>query len=298
MPDALLLVGHGSRSPAGLSEMETLLELVREASPTDDVRLGYLELSQPSAAQVLDDLLAEGARDIVVVPLMLYSAGHSKSDIPALIARARTRHAGARIRYGRPFGADYDLLRLARRRIADVDALGLPLAVIARGTSDPDANAEVCRIARLIAEMTEAPLALAAFSGVTWPSLPEALRQLQLLNVERIAAFTWFIATGVLIDRVRDQYRTFSDTTGIEVVDAGYLVPGPEVASLVLARANEAVNGPVIVNCDTCAYRRSFPGIEDRVGAPIGVGHSHLAEEHRVAGRSNHAHYDHSHLPS
>ncbi|MHB8595137.1 MAG: sirohydrochlorin chelatase, partial [Acidimicrobiales bacterium] len=125
-----------------------------EGTPATDVHIGYLELAEPPAGRVLHDLLARGARDIIVVPLMLYSAGHSKSDIPALIADARARFGEARIRYARPLGADYELLRLARRRIAEVHALGLPLAVMARGTSDPDANAEACRIARLVAEMT------------------------------------------------------------------------------------------------------------------------------------------------
>jgi sirohydrochlorin cobaltochelatase len=50
---------------------------------------------------------------------------------------------------------------------------------------------------------------------------------------------------------------------------------------LVLERYQQCLGGVVAVNCDTCAYRAPWPGREGRVGQAIGVGHSHLAVEHR-----------------
>jgi sirohydrochlorin ferrochelatase len=176
---------------------------------------------------------------------------------------------------------DAVLLELAHKRLADAGAHGLPLAVIARGTSDPDANAEACKAARLLAEMGATDLVVAGFSGVTWPSVPESLDRLRRLGAERVAAFAWYIATGVLLDRMKDDFARFTAETGIEVVDAGHLGAGPELAQLVLERAAEARAGAVRMNCDTCSYRLPFPGLEDRAGQALGVGHSHLAEEHR-----------------
>ena len=49
----------------------------------------------------------------------------------------------------------------------------------------------------------------------------------------------------------------------------------------IVERYQEAVRGIASVNCDLCAYRAPWPGREDRQGQPIGVGHSHLAAEHR-----------------
>lgn len=279
--DALVLVAHGSRSAAGLAEMDALVQGVAAARPGTDVRLGYLELSDPPATAVVEDVLASGAEDVVVVPLMLHAAGHSKSDVPAVVADARARHPRARVTYARPFGADHALLGLGRRRVAEAGGTGLPLAVLARGSSDPDANAEAYRVGRLMADMTGAGLVATGFSGVTWPRVPEALGQLRLLGAPRIVALAWFLATGILIDRMREDFRRFTAETGIEVVDAGYLGTGPEVAELVLARADEAGAGRAVPNCDACAYRRPFPGLEERVGQPVGTGHSHLAAEHR-----------------
>ena len=281
MPEAVLLVAHGSRSAAGCGELLALADAVAEARAGTQVRVGFLEMSDPPASTVLDDLLRDGARDVTVVPLMLFAAGHAKSDVPALVLDARAHRRGARIVYGRPLGVDHALLALARRRLQAAGALGLPLAVLARGTSDPDANAEAWRAGRLLADMCETQLVVTGFSGLTWPTVTGALEQLRRLGAARVAVFSWFLATGVLLDRMRAEWQGFESATGVGVVDAGYFGVEPELIALVWARADEARAGAVAANCDVCAYRRPFPGLADRVGMPIGVGHSHLAAEHR-----------------
>lgn len=294
MREALLLVAHGSRSGAGQDDMRQLADLVatRPGLSGVDVELGYLEMSQPPAGISLDRLVERGAQHVVVLPLMLLAAGHSKSDVPAVVLEGRARHPGVALTYGRPFGVDHALLEVARRRIEAVGGTGLPLALVARGTSDPDANAEACKVARLLAEATGAPMANVGFSGVTWPTVPDALDQLERLGARSIVAFSWFLATGVLLDRIGQQLAAMAERTGAVVHDAGYLGPSEELADLVLERYREARSHDVRMNCDTCSYRKPFPGHEDRVGQAVGVGHSHLAAEHR-AGSSGHHHHHH-----
>ena len=47
--DGLLLVGHGSRSDEGASEMRVLGKLVAEALPDVAVDVGFLEMTDPPA---------------------------------------------------------------------------------------------------------------------------------------------------------------------------------------------------------------------------------------------------------
>ncbi len=285
--DALVLVAHGSRSDAGRRAMEELAAAVATACPEVEVRSGFLELCDPPALSVLDALVRQGARRVVVVPAMLHAAGHTKSDVPAVVAEARLRTDGTEIVYARPFGADHVLLDLARRRITAVGGEGLPLVVAARGTSDPDANGEAYRVARLVAEMVHAPAVVPAFAGVTWPTVPDALAQLAALGATEVCAFAWFIATGVLLDRMREDFAAFAVRRRVPVRDAGHLGTGAELVSLVLARATEAIAGRAVPNCDACAYRAPFPGLEDRVGASVGSGHSHLAAAHLQHGSAS-----------
>jgi len=281
MPDAVLLVAHGSRKGTGTAEMIELRDLVQDVLPKLDVELGYLELADPPAGHVLDRLVARGATRVVVVPLMLHAAGHSKSDVSAVVLEGRVRHPNLDIRYARPFGVDHALLALGAARIDAAGGQALPLALLSRGTSDPDANGDAWKVARMLADMNGSRAFAVGFSGVTWPTIPESLEQLRNSGASAIATFAWFLATGVLIERMQKEFAAFAEATGVQVVDCGYIGPCREVAALVADRAHEALTGVVAMNCDACAYRRPFRGHEDRVALPLGQGHSHLAHEHR-----------------
>jgi sirohydrochlorin ferrochelatase len=288
--EGLLLVGHGSRAEVGVAEMRALAELVATALPDVVVDVGFLEMAEPPAGVVLDALVARGCRRIVVLPLMLLAAGHGKNDVPAVVVEGRARHPQVEIGFGSPLGVARELVGLLGDRVAQAGARELPLLVVARGTSDPDANAEAHRAARLVAEWTGAPQVHVAFTGVTWPLVPEGLDVLDRLGHESAVLAFWFLCTGRLIERARADVAAFTERTGVKIVDAGYLGPDRRVVPVVVERYRDALAGAApVYTCDTCAYRAPFPGLEDRVGQPVGVGHSHLAAEHRHH-RHSHAH--------
>lgn len=298
----LLLVGHGSRSPESEAEMRALAERVTGALPGVAVELGYLEMSEPPAGVMLDKLVANGCRNIVVLPLMLLAAGHGKSDVPAVVVEGRQRHPQVEITFGSPLGVARELVSTLGDHIDAAGARELPLLVVARGTSDPDANAEAHRAGRLLAEWSAAPFVHTAFTGVTWPLVPEGLETMASLGHSKVGLAFWFLCDGRLIQRARVQATEFTARTGVEVIDAGYLAgpgsPDKRVLDVILERYRMAVDGAApVYSCDTCAYRAPFPGLEDRVGQPVGVGHSHLAEEHRHHGHDHHHHHGHSHQP-
>lgn len=286
--EGLLLVGHGSRSAASESEMRALAAQVAEALPGVVVDVGFLEMTEPPAGVVLDDLVAQGCTRIVVLPLMLLAAGHGKNDVPAVVLEARLRHPQVEVVFGSPLGVARELVGLLGDRVEQAGARGLPLLVVARGTSDPDANAEAHRAARLVAEWVGATEVHVAFTGVTWPLVPAGLDVLDRLGHDTAALAFWFLCNGRLIEQARGDVAAFTERTGVKVVDAGYLGPDPRVVPVVVERYRSALDaGPPVYSCDACAYRAPFPGLEDRVAQPLGVGHSHLAEEHRHHG---HAH--------
>ena len=279
--DGLLLVGHGSRSGDGAAEMLALAGLVCAALPDVMVDVGFLEMTDPPAGPVLDRLAAAGCGRVVVLPLVLLGAGHAKSDVPALVLDARQRHPEMHVHFGSPLGISRDLVEVLGGSLRAAGGEGLPLLLIARGTSDPDANGDAHKVTRLLGEWVGAPFVHTAFTGVTVPSVADGLDVFARLGHRRMAVAFWFLCTGVLVERARADVAAFSAATGVEVVDAGYLGPDPRLVPAVLERYEEAVRGIPAVNCDLCAYRAPWPGREDRQGQPIGVGHSHLAVEHR-----------------
>src|ERR1700730_5472797 len=102
MSEGLLLVGHGSRSDAGRQELLQLGDLVADAAPQTMVEVGFLEMTDPPAGVALNRLVGRGAGHIGVVPLMLNTAGHAKSDVPAVVLEGRQRHVNSTFCYARP----------------------------------------------------------------------------------------------------------------------------------------------------------------------------------------------------
>lgn len=297
-PPGLLIVGHGTRSDEGAAEFHALADRVRALASGLEVEAGFIELSRPPVSDAVAALVARGVDDLVAVPLMLLAAGHTKDDIPATLERERLRHPGVAIRYGRDLGVRPELLALLAQRIGAVVApdelASTAVLLVGRGSSDPDANADLAKVARLLYEGREHPFVETAFVSLAPPSVSDGLERCRLLGARRIVVVPYFLFTGVLERRIREQAREFAAASGLDVRVAGYLGPDDVIAALVLERFREAIEGDARMNCDTCVHRVALPGFEEKVGAPA-TPHYH-PDEHDHAGREHdHAHEDHEH---
>jgi sirohydrochlorin cobaltochelatase len=269
---ALLVIGHGTRSGAGCTQFRALVESVQLRLPTVDVVGGFLELAPPPISDAVSVLVAAGHRTVDVVPLVLVAAGHSKGDIPAALERERRRHPGLSFRYGRPLGPHPDLLAVAARRLEAVVAsehwADTAVVLVGRGASDPDANAEVAKVARLLQEGRGIGTVETAFVSLAEPSVPAGLDRARRLGFRRVVVLPWFLFAGVLPDRIVAQAAAWGrEHPETEVLQAGYLGPGGPLAGVVLERWAEIDSGDLRMNCDTCAYRVALPGFEDKLGA-------------------------------
>lgn len=288
---ALLIVGHGSRDPRGAGEFHELVSLVRDHAPVP-VEGGFIELSRPPISECVDRLAGEGAREISAVPLMLLAAGHAKDDIPATLVREKMSHPDLDFHYGRALGIRPELLELMDERISAVvpeeEKEETAVLVVGRGSSDPDANSDLAKMARLFFEGRPYPLVETAFVSLAPPSVPEALERCKRLGARRIAVFSYFLFTGVLEERIREQSEAFaSENLDIEVRYAGYFGPDERVARLILDRYRESFEGDIRMNCDVCVHRVALPGFEEKVGAPA-TPHYHPDEPGHSHGHHHH----------
>ena len=86
----VLLVGHGTRDQRGTDEFFQLGEqLAMELGPTAMVVPCLLEFQKPTIAEAWQTLAEQNCEQVVVAPLLLFAAGHAKSDIPGEVEAAR-----------------------------------------------------------------------------------------------------------------------------------------------------------------------------------------------------------------
>jgi sirohydrochlorin cobaltochelatase len=274
----LLLAAHGTRDQAGVAGFNALAERVAALAARDGTRVagGFIELSLPPLREAVTALAGTALAghipaNMVAVPLMLSAAGHAKGDIPAALARERTRHPGLSWTYARPLGPHPVLLDLLAARISEVapSSPAPAVLVVGRGTSDPDANADVVKTARLLWEGRAYPLAETAFVSLTRPSVTEGLDRCRLLGARQIVVARYFLFPGVLPDRVVSQAEAFAAAhPELDIRCTDVLGDCDEMAGLVYERYHEALSGDIRMNCDMCVYRIAMPGFEHRVGEP------------------------------
>jgi sirohydrochlorin cobaltochelatase len=277
---ALLLAAHGTTDQAGIDAFAALAERVGQLAAADGTPVagGFIELSAPALREAVAGLAAAspgppaaagGKVSVVAVPLMLSAAGHAKGDIPAALARERTRHPGVSFTYARPLGPHPALIDLLAARIAAVADTPPAVLLVGRGSTDPDANADVVKTARLLWEGRDYPLAETAFVSLARPDVAQGLERCRLLGARQIVVARYFLFPGVLPDRVAEQAAAYAAAhPELDVRYTDVLGDCDEIAALVYERYHEALAGDIRMNCDVCVYRIAMPGFEHRVGEP------------------------------
>lgn len=154
---SLVVVAHGTRNLAGN-------DVARAVAAAAGQRLGwparaaFVELSEPLFA----DVMREADAPTVVVPLLLSTGFHIRTDLPEAVAGASVP-----VTLGRPLGPDPLLAdaQVARLREAGATA-GQRVVLVAAGSTDPDATADQTGAVGLLARAWDGPVELATLSGL------------------------------------------------------------------------------------------------------------------------------------
>ncbi|MCW2885091.1 MAG: hypothetical protein QOE54_2736 [Streptosporangiaceae bacterium] len=236
----LVAVAHGSTDPRAAATVEQLLGAVGLRRPGLRVLTSYLDHAPPTPVKVLDGLAAGGAREAVVLPLLLTAAYHSKIDIPGVLSTVATRHPRFRMRTAGTLGPHPLLLGALERRLAETGVeTGDPstaVVLVSAGSSDPSANAVIESMAR--AWSARGWWAVRpAYASAARPAPAEAVRALREAGAPRVVVASYFLAPGYFADKV----RTESLAAGATAVSA-VLGAAPELAEIILQRYAEALH--------------------------------------------------------
>ncbi len=89
---AILLFAHGSRDPLWHRPIQAVAARIAQRAPNIAVRCAYLELTEPSLAQAANEVVAQGATSLSVLPLFLGVGKHAREDLPVLMQALRQAH--------------------------------------------------------------------------------------------------------------------------------------------------------------------------------------------------------------
>ncbi len=214
----LLLVGHGTRDTVGVSEFLSLAAQV-EARSGVLVEPCFLEIAEPSIAGGLARLAERGAREIIVVPVLLFAAGHAKRDIPAAVVAAAARFPSINTRQTPVLECHPRILDLSERKFTEAVAGREPvpssdtiLLMVGRGSFDPHATAAMHRFAALRAERSAGVPVETCFVAMQTPALAPTLERLAAAHHRRVVVQPHLLFRGELLEDIADQIASIAAT--------------------------------------------------------------------------------------
>ena len=152
----LVTVAHGTRHAPGNDVARTLTGMAARSLGVAAVA-AYVELCEPSLA----DVMASATGPTVVVPLLLSTGFHVRHDLPGAAARATSP-----VRIAPPLGPDRVLAVAQATRLVEAGARpGQPVVLVAAGSTDPEAEADVELATALLADLWGGPVEHATLSG-------------------------------------------------------------------------------------------------------------------------------------
>ena len=260
----LLLVAHGSRTPAATAVTEAVADDVRARLPgvaSTSATSTTRRRRSGSAGRGDADRTAGYRRvgTLVVLPLLLTAAAHAKTDIPGALRRRADPGLAAPVRAAaRPAAGSVEGGRRAgsrgRRRPRHGRGPGRrrvdrPGCERRGGPGGPPAR-------------RDGPFHAVepAFVTTAEPSVTTAVRRWTRLAEGPVVVAPYLLTPGFLADRCR---RDAGPATVADVVGAHHAV-----TEVVVERYREALGGDIRMNCDVCMYRTPMPGREHLVGVP------------------------------
>lgn len=270
----ILLVGHGSRDPAGNHDIEAFVSRWREQQPTWHIEVCYIEFADVLIVEGLSRAAAHAQR-VIVVPLILNAAGHVKMEIPEHIEHARLHFPATEFVYVPHLGAEDGILAILKRQLQRaMQHLDMPdptttgVIVLGRGASDRMANGEVAKMARWLFEVTDHQQVDIAFTGITYPRLEKVVQQQHLLGMTQIVVLPYYLFRGTLIERIKRQVVNLqAQYPQLRFAHSEHFGFEPEIFALLDERVNAAGLPSGQMPCDGCKYRE--------FAHDHGAGHSH-----------------------
>jgi sirohydrochlorin cobaltochelatase len=143
---ALLVVGHGTRKPAGADQLRQLVETMRGLAPGVPIFESFLELAEPTIDEALERIRERDLWRVKVVPVLLFEAGHAKSDIPDAVAASASRLGIEVVGQSPPLGIHRSVIELSCKRHNEIAMRGISVGCPEQHCARAGACAGLCQL--------------------------------------------------------------------------------------------------------------------------------------------------------
>ncbi|MEV0964219.1 MULTISPECIES: sirohydrochlorin chelatase [unclassified Streptomyces] len=254
-PPALLIAADGVPDDAGAETLLDFVEHLGSRHPAIPVAAGVVGDGRWPLPAAVAELVAAGAERVAAVPLALAPDRRTEDALSAALDAVREDRPGLAVTVSGAFGPGPAVLALLERRLDEAlgggarsprDRAGVTVLLVAPGSADPQANAEVHRAARLLWEGRGYAGVETAFVSTAAPDVPAGLDRCIRLGARRIVVLPYVLFGGGPAERARMQAEGWAAAhPGTEVRCAEVIGAADGLADLVVDRYRQAAASPV-----------------------------------------------------
>ena len=248
--DALLLLGLPAQDPAAEAAQRALLPALamRLDLPPDRCRLEFRE--QPALAAIAH-WCATGCRQIVVLSLILTADDHQHAGIFGALDWEQARTPALTIRYGAALTSQSPLVQALAGRVAAalppnsaLSALETAILVVGAGSNDPEKNAEIARLARLLYEGCAYGWVETAYYRQAKPQIEVGLQRCLQLGARQIVVAPYWLYLGASQRHIAAQVVAFQhENPGVPITLAAELADHPGVIEAIVQQVTAVASG-------------------------------------------------------
>jgi precorrin-8X/cobalt-precorrin-8 methylmutase len=107
---ALIIIGHGSKLPHNMENLEKLAGILRKRAAFQTVEISFMVRNKPTIPEAIESLAKKGVTKIVLIPAFLAPGVHTTREIPEMIEMKEKepllKERGITLVYGEPLGSD------------------------------------------------------------------------------------------------------------------------------------------------------------------------------------------------
>lgn len=243
MKQAVLYVCHGSRVPKARKEAVEFIEKVKPRIHAPIQEVCFLELAEPSIEKGFKTCVEQGATTIAVIPLLLLTAAHAKSDIPEEIAYVSEGYPNVHVTYGKPIGVDPLLADMLMDKVNEKSPItNSSIAIlVGRGSSDKDVVRDLNKISSYLQESSEIKKVYTCFLTAAEPRFKKLIEDIHQSKEQSIFIIPYLIFTGLLKKEIDQTIKAF-DWADRHIEVCSYLGPHPILLDLFTKRVLEAID--------------------------------------------------------
>ncbi|WP_338781864.1 sirohydrochlorin chelatase [Metabacillus sp. FJAT-52054] len=240
MKQAVLYICHGSRVKKARDEAIEFISACKKHVQAPIQEICFLELAEPDIKTGFELCLNKGADSIAVIPVLLLTAAHAKSDIPEELEAVMKEHPNIAVSYGAPIGVQGEMSEAILERLSPLPAHENARALlVGRGSSDPDVKKDLGAIAKGVEERTEGLEVNICYLTAAEPSFSEVLKRIQEFPEKKIYIVPYLLFTGLLMNGIEKEISLLK--TDKQIILCSYVGFSKHVQAAFIKRVQEAL---------------------------------------------------------